>query len=172
MPTTAPSLPVPPNVVVEDIFRFFDSIVTGFIPVPSYAIECLSVFDRMIDSSFHDVFVWVIRVCTDPVSVDLVNVYVLSLGLMSFAETVFCSLNNSVLFVSSTPTVVRNINSASFFRVDSSLLVLVLLCTTSSSTETVFGQAFKIMYRFLSMVLAFRDGSLTFVNDSDAFVSP
>lgn len=62
MSATVPSYPVPPDDVVGNIFGWFDGIVTGCIPVPSYAVECVSSFDSMIDNSVHGQFVCVISI--------------------------------------------------------------------------------------------------------------
>lgn len=99
MSVTTLSAPVQSDEVVRDILGFLDGMITGCIPLSTYAVKFLSLFNSMIDNSLHDVFVCVIRVFSDPVSVNFVSFYEVFLGLMLFAELVFCSLNYFVLFV-------------------------------------------------------------------------
>lgn len=85
MPTTVQSSPVPPEVVARDIFGFLEAVVTSCTPEPTYAVERLSLFESIVDNSTHDVFVYVIQLCADLVSVDFDNVYVVFLSATLFS---------------------------------------------------------------------------------------
>lgn len=92
------SAPIPSDDVVGNTFGFLDDIVTGYIHIPTYAVERLSFFDSMVDNSLHDVIVSVILVCADPVSANFVNFYVVFSGLIYFLVLDIRSLISLVLF--------------------------------------------------------------------------
>lgn len=75
----APSSSVPPDEKFGDIFGWLAGIVTGCIPVSSYATGCSFRLDGMVDNFVYDVLVCVILILTRAVSVDsafLTNVFV------------------------------------------------------------------------------------------------
>lgn len=142
MPTTVPFLPVTPYVVVGDIFGLFDGIITSCVAVPTYTVECMSLFKSMIDNYVHDVFAYDIQVCADQVSFDFVSVNVVFSGLISFVKLVFCGLNNFAPFVFWCQQLWRIFNSF-FVWVGTNQSLLILSRMSSFPTATACGWDFQ-----------------------------